>query len=104
MFAVIQAQGHQFRVEPGVEIEVDGTGEAGASVSFDHVLLISTDGGEVMTGTPTVVGAKVVGVVLHAHRGPKVRIFKKKRRKQYRRTAGHRSELTRVRITEIVAQ
>ena len=104
MFAVIQAQGHQFRVEPGVEIEVDGTGEAGASVSFDHVLLISTDGGEVMTGTPTVVGAKVVGVVLHAHRGPKVRIFKKKRRKQYRRTAGHRSELTRVRITDIVAQ
>ena len=104
MVAVIQAQGHQFRVEPGVEIEVDGTGEAGASVSFDHVLLISTDGGEVMTGTPTVVGAKVVGVVLHAHRGPKVRIFKKKRRKQYRRTAGHRSELTRVRITEIVAQ
>ena len=104
MFAVIQAQGHQFRVEPGVEIEVDGTGEAGASVSFDHVLLISTDGGEVMTGTPTVVGAKVVGVVLHAHRGPKVRIFKKKRRKQYRRTAGHRSALTRVRITDIVAQ
>ena len=56
-----------------------------------------------MTGTPTVAGAKVLGVVVDAHRGPKVRIFKKKRRKQYRRTAGHRSALTRVRITDIVA-
>ena len=103
MFAVIQAQGHQFRVEPGSEIELDGTGEAGASVTIDQVLVVGTDGGEVMTGTPTVAGAKVVGVVLDAHRGPKVRVFKKKRRKQYRRTAGHRSALTRVRITEIVA-
>jgi large subunit ribosomal protein L21 len=103
VFAVIQAQGHQFRVEPGSEIELDGTGEAGASVTIDQVLVVGTDGGEVMTGTPTVAGAKVVGVVLDAHRGPKVRIFKKKRRKQYRRTAGHRSALTRVRITEIVA-
>ena len=103
MFAVIQAQGHQFRVEPGSEIELDGTGEAGASVTLDRVLIVGTDGGEVTTGTPTVAGAKVVGVVVDAHRGPKVRIFKKKRRKQYRRTAGHRSALTRVRITEIVA-
>ena len=103
MFAVIQAQGHQYRVEPGSEIELDGTGEAGASVTLDQVLIVGTDGGEVTTGTPTVAGAKVVGVVVEAHRGPKVRIFKKKRRKQYRRTAGHRSALTRVRITEIVA-
>jgi large subunit ribosomal protein L21 len=103
VFAVIQAQGHQYRVEPGSEIELDGSGEAGASVTIDQVLVVGTDGGEVMTGTPTVTGAKVVGVVLEAHRGAKVRIFKKKRRKQYRRTAGHRSALTRVRITEIVA-
>lgn len=103
MFAVIQAQGHQFRVEPGAEIELDGTGEAGASVSFEQVLLVGTDGGEVKAGTPIVAGAKVVGIVLEAHRGPKVRVFKKKRRKQYRRTAGHRSALTRVRITDIVA-
>ncbi len=103
MFAVIQAQGHQYRVEPGSEIELDGTGEAGQEVTLDQVLMVGKDGGEVLTGTPTVDGAKVVGVVLEAHRGPKVRIFKKKRRKQYRRTAGHRSALTRVRITEIVA-
>jgi large subunit ribosomal protein L21 len=103
VFAVIQAQGHQYRVEPGVEIELDGTGEKDQTVTFDQVLLVSTDGGEVKTGTPTVAGAAVHGVVVDAHRGPKVRIFKKKRRKQYRRTAGHRSALTRVRITEIVA-
>ncbi len=103
MFAVIQAQGHQYRVEPGSEIELDGTGEAGQAVTLDQVLMVGKDGGEVLTGTPTVDGAKVVGIVLEAHRGPKVRIFKKKRRKQYRRTAGHRSALTRVRITEIVA-
>lgn len=103
MFAVIQAQGHQYRVEPGSEIELDGTGEPGASVTIEQVLIVGTDGGDVMTGTPTVAGAKVVGVVVEAHRGAKVRVFKKKRRKQYRRTAGHRSALTRVRITEIVA-
>ena len=103
MFAVIKAQGHQYRVEPGSEIELDGTGEAGAAVTIDQVLVVGKDGGEVLTGAPTVAGAKVVGIVIEAHRGPKVRIFKKKRRKQYRRTAGHRSALTRVRITEIVA-
>ena len=103
MFAVIQAQGHQYRVEPGSVIELDGTGEAGQSVTLDQVLIVGKDGGDVLTGAPTVEGAKVVGVVVEAHRGPKVRIFKKKRRKQYRRTAGHRSALTKVRITEIVA-
>jgi large subunit ribosomal protein L21 len=102
VFAVIQAQGHQYRVEPGIEIELDGTGEKDQAVTFEQVLLVGTDGGEVKTGTPTVEGAKVLGVVIAPHRGPKVRIFKKKRRKQYRRTAGHRSALTRVRITEIV--
>lgn len=103
MFAVIQAQGHQYRVEPGVEIELDGTGAKDQSVTFDQVLIVGTDGGEVKTGAPTVAGAKVLGVVIDAHRGEKVRIFKKKRRKQYRRAAGFRAELTRVRITEIVA-
>jgi len=103
VFAVIQAQGHQYRVEPGSEIELDGSGEKGQAVSFGQVLLVSTEGGDVKTGAPTVAGAKVLGVVVAPHLGPKVRIFKKKRRKQYRRTAGHRSALTRVRITEIVA-
>jgi large subunit ribosomal protein L21 len=104
VFAIIQASGRQFRVEPGAVIAVDGhTGEAGASVSFDQVLLVGRDEGDVLTGTPYVDGAKVVGVIDRTDKGRKVRVFKKKRRKQYRRTQGHRSLLTRVRITEIQA-
>jgi large subunit ribosomal protein L21 len=104
VFAIIQASGRQFRVEPGAVIAIDGhTGEAGASVSFDQVLLVARDAGEVLTGTPYVDGAKVVGVIDRTDKGKKVRVFKKKRRKQYRRTQGHRNLLTRVRITEIQA-
>ena len=103
MFAIIQASGRQFRVEPGAIIAIDGhnAGEAGGEVSFDKVLLVSNEAGDVTAGTPFVAGAKVVGVIGDLERGKKVRIFKKKRRKQYRRTKGHRTMLTRVRITDI---
>jgi large subunit ribosomal protein L21 len=103
VFAIIQASGRQFRVEPGAIIAIDGhnAGEAGGEVSFDQVLLVSNDNGDVTAGTPFVEGAKVLGVVGELDKGKKVRIFKKKRRKQYRRTKGHRSLLTRVRITDI---
>jgi large subunit ribosomal protein L21 len=104
VFAIIKASGRQFRVEPGAIIAVDGhPGEAGAPVAFDQVLLVGKDAGEVLTGTPFVDGAKVVGVIDRTDKGKKVRVFKKKRRKQYRRTQGHRSLLTRVRITDIQA-
>ena len=104
MFAIIKASGHQFRVEPGAIIAVDGhTGQTGDAVSFDQVLLVGKDAGEVLTGAPFVAGAVVVGVIDRTDKSKKVRVFKKKRRKQYRRTAGHRSLLTRVRITEIQA-
>jgi large subunit ribosomal protein L21 len=104
VFAIIKASGHQFRVEPGAIIAIDGhTGEAGDAVSFDEVLLVGKDAGEVLTGAPLVAGARVVGVIDRTDKGKKVRVFKKKRRKQYRRTQGHRNLLTRVRITEIQA-
>jgi large subunit ribosomal protein L21 len=103
VFAIIQSGGRQVKVTKGETVTVDRVDvEPGQEVTVEQVLLVGTDGGEVKTGTPTVEGAKVLGVVIAPHRGPKVRIFKKKRRKQYRRTAGHRSALTRVRITEIV--
>lgn len=103
MFAIIKASGRQFRVEPGAIIAVDGhTGEAGAPVSFDQVLLVGRDAGDVLTGTPFVDGAKVVGVIDRTDKGKKVRVFKKKRRKQYRRTKGHRSTFTQVRIQDIL--
>jgi len=103
VFAIIQASGRQFRVEPGAVIAIDGhnAGEAGSEVSFDRVLLVSREAGQVTAGTPFVEGAKVVGIIDDLDKSKKVRVFKKKRRKQYRRTKGHRSLLTRVRITDI---
>ena len=102
MFAIIQTSGRQFRVEPGAIIEIGGHGhDQGAELTFDQVLLVSQDAGELMAGAPFVSGAKVLGVVDSAGKSAKVRIFKKKRRKQYRRTKGHRSHFTRVRITDI---
>lgn len=103
MFAIIQASGRQIRVEPGAVIQIAGHGhENGAEMAFENVLMISRDAGELMAGAPFVSGARVVGIVDGEDKGPKVRIFKKKRRKQYRRTAGHRDHFTRVRITDIL--
>jgi len=102
VFAIIQTSGRQVRVELGAVIEIAGHGrEAGAEVTFDQVLFVGKDAGEMMAGAPFISGARVLGVVDGEGKGPKVRIFKKKRRKQYRRTAGHRDQFTRVRITDI---
>ena len=104
MYAIIQASGRQMRVEAGGFATLDGTaGEPGAEVTLSEVLLVEKDGGEVLTGAPFVANAKVIGVVEAEERGPKIRVFKKKRRKGMRRTNGHRSFYTRVKIKEIVA-
>ena len=102
MYAIIQAGGRQIKVSPGATVQVDGTaGESGANVTFEQVLFLAKDGGELVAGAPFVAGAKVVGVVDGEARGPKIRVFKKKRRKGERRTKGHRAVYTRVRITDI---
>ena len=102
MYAIIQARGRQLKVTPGAVVEIDGTpGERGSEFTFDQVLLVEKDAGEILAGAPFVANARVLGVVDGEARGPKLRVFKKKRRKQYRRTKGHRSLLTRVRITDI---
>ncbi len=104
MFAIIQAAGHQVRVEPGHHIDLDRLGaQTGAEVTFDQVLFVSRDDGSLVAGSPVVPGARVVGVVDTHFRGPKIRVFRRKRRKGMRRTRGHRTDLTRVRITEITA-
>jgi large subunit ribosomal protein L21 len=101
VYAIVQNGGHQVKVEPGTVVTVDRMADdKGATVTFDQVLLISKDG-EIKTGTPYVTGAKVTGVVEDLTRGPKIRVFKSKRRKQERRTHGFRADLTQVRITEI---
>ena len=102
MFAIIQTGGRQVKVTPGAVIEVDRIDvEPGQEVSIDQVLFLEKDGGEVLAGAPFVANVKVVGIVDGESRGPKIRVFKKKRRKGMRRTKGHRSTLTRVRITDI---
>ena len=104
MYAIIQARGRQIKVSPGAVIEVDGTaGEPGQEFAFEQVLLVEKDAGDIVAGAPYVANAKVVGVVDGEARGPKIRVFKKKRRKGFRKSRGHRSVLTRVRITEIQA-
>ncbi|MCM3881183.1 MAG: 50S ribosomal protein L21 [Vicinamibacterales bacterium] len=104
MYAIIQSKGRQVRVAPGLTVQIDGTaGEPGSKVTFEQVLFLAKDGGELMAGAPFVSGAKVLGVIDGEARGPKIRVFKKKRRKGMRRTKGHRAFYTRVRITDIVA-
>ena len=102
MYAIIQARGRQVKVSPGAIVEIDGTpGETGSAFTFEQVLLVEKDAGEIMAGAPFVANARVLGVVDGESRGPKLRVFKKKRRKGFRKTRGHRSVFTRVRITDI---
>ena len=104
MYAIIQSGGRQVRVDPGAVVTLDNlAAEPGQQVTFDRVLFVEKDGGQMVAGAPFVAEARVVGVVAGEARGPKIRVFKKKRRKGMRRTKGHRSVLTRVTITEIVA-
>jgi large subunit ribosomal protein L21 len=104
VYAIITTGGHQVRVAPGATVTVDRVERAvGDEVSFTEVLLVEKDGGDVVAGTPLVAGARVLGIVEGEARGPKIRVFKKKRRKGMRRTKGHRSTYTRIRITGIEA-
>ena len=102
MYAIIQSRGRQLKVTPGAIVEIDGApGEHGSQLLFEQVLLVERDGGDILAGAPFVANAKVLGVVDGEARGPKLRVFKKKRRKGFRKTRGHRSVFTRVRITDI---
>ena len=104
MYAIIKSGGRQVRVEPGTVVTVDRLeATAGQEVTFDQVLLVEKDGGEVLSGSPYVPSARVVAVVDRESRGPKIRVFRKKRRKGFRRTMGHRSTLTRVLVKDIIA-
>ena len=103
MFAIIQSGGRQVKVSPGDIITVDRfDAKSGDEVTIDQVLVLEKDGGEVLAGAPFIANVRVVGVVDGESRGPKIRVFKKKRRKGMRRTKGHRSTYTRVKITSIV--
>jgi len=101
MFAVIKTGGKQYVVKEGDVLRVEKLGvEAGQAVLFDHVLLID-NGEETLIGTPTLQTAVVKAEVVKNLKDEKILVFKKKRRKQYRRTRGHRQNLTEVVIVKI---
>ncbi len=102
MYAVIETGGKQYRVEPGDVIDVERLPGTEDDVTFDRVLLVG-GGEEVRVGQPTLEGAQVKARRLGDVRGPKVLVFKMKRRKGYRRKNGHRQDLHRVRIQDIQA-
>ncbi len=103
MYVIVEIQGQQFKAEAGRKLYVHRLdAEQGSVVEFDKVLLVDNDGA-VKVGSPLVEGAKVVCEVLSHLKGEKVIIFKKKRRKGYRKRNGHRQCFTQVKINEIVA-
>jgi len=103
MYAIVEIAGQQFKAETGRRLYVHRLeAESGSVVEFDKVLLIDADG-VVKVGIPTVEGAKVVCEVLSHVKGNKVLVFKKKRRKGYKKKNGHRQYMTELKINEVVA-
>ena len=101
MYAVIETGGKQYRVTPGETVQLETlAGEVGEQVEFNRVLAVVEDG-EVKTGAAAA-GAIVRGTITEHDRDAKTIVFKFKRKKQYRRTQGHRQNYTRVQINEIV--
>jgi large subunit ribosomal protein L21 len=103
MYAVVRTGGKQYRVSPGDSIEVEKLPfEVGEQIELDQVLLVANGSGT-MIGRPVVDGARVKATVTRQAKGRKVVIFKYQSSKRYRRKRGHRQQLTRLRIDEIVA-
>ena len=102
MYAVFRTGGKQFRAEPGKTLRIPTLHvDAGDAITFDDVLLAS-DGENVQVGAPTVDGAKVKAEVIRHGRDRKIIVFKRKRRKGYRRKQGHRQGFTEIRVDEIL--
>jgi large subunit ribosomal protein L21 len=101
MYAVVKTGGKQYRVSAGTKIKVEQlSADIGAEVTLDQVLMIAADG-DVKLGSPLLAGAAVKAKVLSQGRGDKVRIYKMRRRKHYRKSQGHRQNFTELEITGI---
>jgi large subunit ribosomal protein L21 len=101
MYAVVRTGGKQVWVEPGSAVRVERLpGAVGDAIELDEVLLVGGEG-DARVGTPLVDGAKVVGTIVDQGRGPKIHVFKMKRRKNYSRRKGHRQNYTEIRIDKI---
>ena len=100
MYTVLETSGKQFKVTVGDEIDIEQVGrEAGETISFDRVLMLVGD--DTLVGRPTLPQVKVTGEVVGEVKGPKITVFKHKRRKDYRKKTGHRQKMTRVAIRSI---
>lgn len=105
MYAIVEINGQQFKVEQGMKLYVHHIKdvEAGKTVEFDKVLLVDKEGA-VTVGAPTVEGAKVVVEVVNPLvKGDKIIVFKMKRRKDYRKKNGHRAQFTQVEVKQVIA-
>ena len=101
MFAIINNNGKQYKVSKDTDIKIDRTDlEKGKEITFDNILLVN-DGKKSQIGSPFVKGAKVTAEVVENKKDKKIIVFKKKRRQNYRRKAGHRQEYTIVKIKNI---
>lgn len=101
MYAIIETGGKQYRVENGSTIQVENlVGDVGSTIELDQVRLVHGDGG-LLIGQPLVKGAKVTAEIVRHGRTRSITVFKKKRRKNYRRTRGHRQGFTQIRVTGI---
>ena len=101
MYAILRTGGKQYKVSPRDVIRVDRIdGEPGSTVEFNHVFAVRRE--NFVVGSPLVENAKVQGTILRNARAPKVRVLKYKRKKQYRRTIGHRQGFSEVLVKEIV--
>ena len=105
MYAIIEDSGTQIKVKQGdtIKVALRELGAEQATVTFEKVLLVGDEGGDVKIGQPLVAGAKVVADILGEERGEKVRVVKFNRRKNYKRIKGHRQDHLKVKITEIAA-
>lgn len=102
MYAVVEIGGHQYRVSEGDVLFVDKQNEeSGITLNFDKVLLIKDDNGGVTVGKPVIDGASITAELLENVKSDKVIVFKKKRRKGYRKKRGHRQPMSRIEIKEI---
>ena len=104
MYAIVEIAGQQFKVERGTKVYVHRLeASEGSKIEFDNVLLIDNDG-KIQIGTPSVDGAKVAATVLSHLKGDKVIVFKKKRRKGYQKSNGHRQQLSQILIQGILGK
>ncbi len=100
-YAIIRSGGKQFRVEEGATVRVPSINKKVGEAIELEALVVSGQNGDVKIGSPAIDGAKIAATVVNHGRGEKIIVFKKKRRKQYKRTRGHRQDYTTVKVDSI---